>query len=121
MTGNEFYGPLPSTITGLKALRDFHIFATYPTELSEPKRQFTKKRFERVYKNGPSMHINSSIWHDVDVYGAERVLDDDDESLLSYLDHALRNKLMEQGKSADDDVSSVFSHNSKFSYLSREK
>jgi hypothetical protein len=121
LTGNEFYGPLPSTITALKSLRDFNIFATFPTELSAPKRQFTKQRFARVYKNGPLMHIDASIWRDIDVYGAERMLDDDNESMLSYLDHALRNKLTELGKSADDDDSSVFSHNSKFSYLSREK
>lgn len=78
LTGNNIVGPVPTSISCLTKLRDFHVFRSYPSEMTMQSAAFDKKSFDRVYQFGPSVGINSVHWDYQQVYGRERDPTDDD-------------------------------------------
>ena len=82
LTGNNIIGPVPTSISKLTKLRDFHIFRSYPAEITMPAHAFQKQTFQRIYEFGPSVGVNSVHWSYEQVYGRERGEQDDESVTL---------------------------------------
>lgn len=74
---NLFVGPAPLSMKSLKKLRDFTLFKAYPAEFSMPSRAFSRRDFERIFVVGPATGINSMHWDYRDVYGRDKLPQDD--------------------------------------------
>jgi hypothetical protein len=82
LVGNNIVGPVPISLAKLQNLRDFHIFRSYPSQMTMDPTAFNRKTFERVYMFGPSVGINSTHWDYKQVYGRDRLEPDNDSVTL---------------------------------------
>lgn len=78
LQGNYIVGPVPLSLQHLKKLKDFHVFRSYPSELTMTPRAFRREPFEKIYIMGPKIGINSMNWNFEEVYGVARNRQDDD-------------------------------------------
>jgi len=78
LTGNNIIGPVPTSLANLTKLKDFHVFRSYPSEMCAEPLAFNKNAFNRIYKFGPSVGVNSTVWDYQQLYGRERDDTDND-------------------------------------------
>ena len=78
LTGNSIIGPVPTSISKLTKLKDFHVFRSYPSEISMEPIAFNNKSFERIYTFGPSVGLNSVHCDYKQLYGRDREDTDND-------------------------------------------
>lgn len=78
LNGNSITGPVPSSLASLNRLKDFQIFRSYPAEFSMVSKAFNPVYFDRVFRFGPSVGLNSVIWDYSQLYGREREQVDDE-------------------------------------------
>jgi hypothetical protein len=69
LTGNNLRGPVPISIARLLNLKDFHIFAPFPSDDCEPARGFIEREFDRVYRWGTAAGIDHIHWVPEELYG----------------------------------------------------
>jgi hypothetical protein len=66
LQGNRFIGPVPRGLTSLKKLKEFKLFAIYPSDCAYIPEAFNRAAFDRVYGFGVEAGVDNVHWDVVD-------------------------------------------------------